>query len=101
MKTILFISYLLCTYSFTSPYRYKTYTIRNTCTSVSTHFSNNTKFDHNPDFIEQYSNWFGLFPPDKKWKSVRFTFYSIISGYLFAESLNNIKSYIEISKFNI
>ena len=104
MKTLIFLKYLVCIYSFT-PHCYTTCITRNTYTPISTHislqFSNNTEIDHNPDFIEKYSNWFGLFPPEKKWKSVRFTFYSVISGYLFAEALNNMKLYIELSKFNI
>ena len=48
-----------------------------------------------PDIIEKYSNWFGWFPPEKKWKSVRFTIYAMTGGYLLSEGIQNI---IEFSK---
>ena len=46
------------------------------------------------DFIEEYSNWFGMFPPEKKWKSVRFTLYTIFSGYLLAEFFQQANEFI-------
>tara|TARA_B100000965_G_scaffold34702_5_gene25643 strand:+ start:608 stop:931 length:324 start_codon:yes stop_codon:yes gene_type:complete len=48
-----------------------------------------------PDIIEKYSNWFGWFPPEKKWKSVRFTIYAIAGGYILSEGVQNV---IEFSK---
>ena len=48
-----------------------------------------------PDIIEKYSNWFGWFPPEQKWKSVRFTIYAIAGGYMLSEGVQNI---IEFSK---
>ena len=44
----------------------------------------------NNDVVSQYSEWFGLFPKEQKWKNVRFTIYSIIAGYLIAEGIENL-----------
>lgn len=44
----------------------------------------------NNDVVSQYSEWFALFPKEKKWKNVRFTIYSIIAGYLIAEGVENL-----------
>jgi len=43
----------------------------------------------NNDIISKYAEWFGLFPKEKKWKNVRFTIYSIISGYLLADFVSH------------
>jgi len=40
------------------------------------------------DLVEKYSNWFGIFPKEKKWKSIRFTIYSICAGYCLAEGVD-------------
>ena len=47
-----------------------------------------------PDLIEKYSDWFGLFPREQKWKSVRFTFYIIAAGYCLGEAGDSIKELI-------
>ena len=55
---------------------------------------NNNEGDENtdkPDIIEKYAEWFGLFPKEKKWKNVRFTFYIIIAGYLLGEGVDDLK----------
>tara|TARA_Y100000389_G_scaffold152362_1_gene152343 strand:- start:12838 stop:13152 length:315 start_codon:yes stop_codon:yes gene_type:complete len=64
--------------------------------------NNNTMNDHseNNDFIESYSNWLGLFPPEKKWKSVRFTIYSFITGYAIGESIHNLIHYWDNSNLD-
>lgn len=57
-------------------------------------FNNTSNNDLNePDIIEKYSNWFGWFPPEKKWKSVRFTVYSILAGYMLGEGIQNLIDY--------
>ena len=53
------------------------------------------------DIIEKYSNWFGLFPPEQKWKSVRFTVYAIVAGYLLADGIQDFMQGVESSKFDI
>ena len=47
-----------------------------------------------PDIIEKYSDWFGWFPKEQKWKSVRFTFYSIAAGYMLAESFQSLNEFL-------
>ena len=57
-------------------------------------FNNTSNNDLNePDIIEKYSNWFGWFPREKKWKSVRFTVYSILAGYMLGEGIQNLIDY--------
>ena len=53
---------------------------------------NNTEImeDFEKDIIEEYSNWFGMFPPTQKWKSVRFTIYAIVAGHSLAEFMQYI-----------
>jgi len=53
------------------------------------------------DIIEKYSNWFGWFPPEKKWKSVRFTFYAISAGFLLAEGTHNFIEYMYSPKLDL
>lgn len=50
--------------------------------------------DDDPDVLEKYSDWFGWFPREKKWKSVRFTVYSIISGYIIADVIQDVHELI-------
>ncbi len=57
-------------------------------------------YNHNPsdtnstkdsvDLIEKYSDWFGLFPKEQKWKSIRFTIYSISAGYCLSEGIHKL-----------
>lgn len=48
------------------------------------------------DLIEKYSDWFGLFPREQKWKSIRFTFYSISAGYCLSAGMYEfIHSFLE------
>ena len=46
------------------------------------------------DPIERYSEWFGLFPKEQKWKNVRFTFYIIVAGYFLGEAGTAVKDFI-------
>lgn len=46
--------------------------------------------DKKPDIIEEYSEWFGLFPKEQKWKNVRFTVYSVVCGYVIADIVQGI-----------
>ena len=59
--------------------------------------NNNTSLQNDelqPDIIERYSDWFGWFPKEQKWKSVRFTFYSIAAGYMLAESFQSLNDFL-------
>lgn len=48
------------------------------------------------DLIEKYSDWFGLFPKEQKWKSIRFTFYSISAGYCLSAGIYELfNSFLE------
>lgn len=59
--------------------------------TVSTFDSNNDpEKDEKPDIIEEYSEWFGLFPKERKWKNVRFTVYSVVCGYVIADIVQGI-----------
>ena len=56
--------------------------------------NNNTSLQNDelqPDIIERYSDWFGWFPKEQKWKSIRFTIYSIISGFFIAETIDSLQ----------
>ncbi|PQM62236.1 MAG: hypothetical protein CML47_01205 [Rhodobacteraceae bacterium] len=53
-----------------------------------------------PDIIEKYSDWFGWFPKEQKWKSVRFTFYSIAAGYTLAESFQVLNEWLTHKPIN-
>jgi hypothetical protein len=102
-KIIFFIPTILV-HSFTkftttlNPYKIKT---RQTSLIYS---HNNTLHESpenkEPDIIEKYSNWLSLFPPEQKWKSVRFTIYSFISGYLLSESIEKFSNYLDTSRLN-
>ena len=66
---------------------------RNKYTPLMSFNSTSTNDVNEPDIIEKYSNWFGWFPPEKKWKSVRFTVYSMVAGYMVADSIQNLIDY--------
>lgn len=53
-------------------------------------FNSTSNNSEEPDIIEKYSDWFGWFPPEKKWKSVRFTIYAITGGYMLSEGIQNV-----------
>ena len=101
MKGILYLKILACISAFIPISNRNHVAIRvynRTCLELC---NNSSDIKTAPDLVEQYSNWFGFFPPSQKWKSVRFTIYSVFSGYLLSEGINNVRSYIEMSKLNI
>ena len=56
-------------------------------TKLYNSFDTNNSTKESADLIEKYSDWFGLFPKEQKWKSVRFTIYSISAGYCLSEGV--------------
>ena len=56
-------------------------------TKLYNSFDTNNSTKDSADLIEKYSDWFGLFPKEQKWKSVRFTIYSISAGYCLSEGV--------------
>ena len=95
MKYIIYLFSLVCfASSFTNNIHFKNKLLKNNKKrSLHLVYVNSTISDKK-DLIEEYSEWFGLFPKEKKWKNVRFTFYSIFAGYIFAEGFQNIKEYL-------
>ena len=41
--------------------------------------------DNDDDLLAKYAEWFG-FPPDQKWRAIRYTFYAMLGGYLLGEA---------------
>ena len=41
--------------------------------------------DKDDDLLAKYAEWFG-FPPDQKWRAIRYTFYAMLGGYLLGEA---------------
>lgn len=46
--------------------------------------------DVDNDIIYKLSNWIGLFPPEKKWKNIRFMFYSFMVGFVLSDQVDKI-----------
>tara|TARA_Y100000768_G_scaffold386801_1_gene376113 strand:+ start:423 stop:767 length:345 start_codon:yes stop_codon:yes gene_type:complete len=107
---LLAFSVIVTNYGFVPKYNIAQLKIKNSrFNNIPLHLSRNSslstsKLDEDldePDIIEKYSNWFGWFPPEKKWKSVRFTFYSISAGFLLAEGAQNLIEYIQSPKLEL
>tara|TARA_Y100000389_G_scaffold205076_1_gene262771 strand:+ start:8326 stop:8613 length:288 start_codon:yes stop_codon:yes gene_type:complete len=47
------------------------------------------------DIVEKYSNWLGLFGPEYKWKSVRYTIYGFAAGWCLADAGQQIADIFE------
>lgn len=64
---------------------------------------NKTEPVNDDNLLDKYSEWFGLFPKEKRWKNVRFTVYSFIAGYLlsefFSESFQIMNGNVPIEDF--
>ena len=73
------------------------HSLSNTLTSLSV--INNTisepDLNRNPDIIEKYSNWFGFFPPEQKWKSVRYTIYALAFGWSLGDLGDAMRHFFE------
>tara|TARA_B100000427_G_scaffold55593_1_gene43204 strand:- start:42 stop:383 length:342 start_codon:yes stop_codon:yes gene_type:complete len=106
---LLAFSVIITNYGFVPKYNIVQSKIKNSrFNNVPLHLSRNSSLstskldeEDEPDIIEKYSNWFGWFPPEKKWKSVRFTFYAISAGYLLAEGGQNLMEYINSPKLEL
>ena len=91
-----FINLFLKSYSFTSNKIIENKNIIKQSRIILNSFNNSYLHNHHeteyePDLIDKYSDWFGWFPREEKWKSIRFTFYSIFAGYMVAESVQSFQ----------